>query len=192
MSQQANLCYYSNRCEWSKAFMKELAQTPWANSFSFFCVDAEKRKGPLPAWLKKVPTLVINGEQQPRTDGDVMNWLSEMRLKNSGSGQRSGTGSGPAGSEPEPEGWNTMEHSSFARGFGYSFQDADTTTQGNGGSTIPGAFSFLNGTAGPSQGAPPSIADVRQKSRKEQQFDSQMEDFKKERDQGMPGNIPRM
>ena len=115
MSQQANLCYYSNRCEWSKAFMKELAQTPWANSFSFFCVDAEKRKGPLPAWLKKVPTLVINGEQQPRTDGDVMNWLSEMRLKNSGSGQRSGTG--PVGSEPEPEGWNTMEHSSFARGF---------------------------------------------------------------------------
>ena len=190
MSQKANVCYYSNRCEWSKAFMKELAQTPWANSFSFFCVDAEKRKGPLPAWLKKVPTLVINGEQQPRTDGDVMNWLSEMRLKNSGSGQRSGPG--PAGSEPEPEGWNTMEHSSFARGFGYSFQDADTTTQGNGGSTIPGAFSFLNGTAGPSQGAPPSIADVRQKSRKEQQFDSQMEDFKKERDQGMPGNIPRM
>jgi hypothetical protein len=192
MSQKANLCYYSNRCEWSKAFMKELAQTPWANSFSFFCVDAEKRQGPLPAWLKKVPTLVISGEQQPRTDGDVMNWLSEMRLKNSGSGQRSGYGPGPAGSEPEPEGWNTMEHSSFARGFGYSFQDADTTTQGNGGSTIPGAFSFLNGTAGPSQGAPPSIADVRQKSRKEQQFDTQMEDFKKERDQGMPGNIPRM
>ena len=80
MSQKANVCYYSNRCEWSKAFMKELAQTPWANSFSFSCVDAEKRQGPLPAWLKKVPTLVIAGEQQPRTDGDVMNWLSEMRL----------------------------------------------------------------------------------------------------------------
>jgi hypothetical protein len=36
------------------------------------------------------------------------------------------------------------------------------------------------------------MADVRQKSRKEQQFDTQMEDFKRERDQGMPGNVPRM
>ena len=200
MSQrQANVCYYSNRCEWSKAFIKELSQTPWLNTFEFSCVDAEKRSGPLPAWLKKVPTLVIAGEQQPRTDGDVMNWLSEMKLRSSGTGSSSGSGSGgqrggaaAAQKEPEPEGWNTMEHSSFARGFGYSFQDADTSTGGNGGSTIPGAFSFLNGTAGPSQGAPPSIADVRQKSRKEQQFDTQMEDFKKERDQGMPGNIPRM
>ena len=171
--------------------MKELAQTPWANSFSFFCVDAEKRKGPLPVWLKKVPTLVINGEQQPRTDGDVMNWLSEMRLKNSGSGQRSGTGPGPAGSEPEPEGWNTMEHSSFARGFGYSFQDADTTTQGNGGSTIPGAFSFLNGNNGvgekTSQDYNPGKSEQgRNKSKKEEMFDKQMEEYQRSRDAGMP------
>lgn len=174
--------------------MKELAQTPWRDSFSFFCVDAEKRTGPLPAWLKKVPTLVIAGEQQPRTDGDVMNWLSEMKLRSSGGGQgssRGGSAPAPQG-EAEPEGWNTMEHSSFARGFGYSFQDADTTTQGNGGSTIPGAFSFLNGMAGPSQGAPPSMADVKQKSRKEQQFDNQMEDYKREREKGIPGNVPRM
>jgi len=190
--QQPNVLYYSNRCKWSEAFMKELAQTPWANSFRLSCVDPGKRTEELPSWLKKVPTIVISGEQQPRTDGDVMNWISEMRLKNSGSGSSSGSGSGPAGKEQEPEGWNTMEHSSFARGFGYSFQDADTTTQGNGGSTIPGAFSFLNGMAGPSQAAPPSMADVRQKSRKEQQFDTQMEDFKRERDQGMPGNVPRM
>ena len=192
--QQANVCYYSNRCEWSKAFMKELAQTPWRDSFSFFCVDAEKRTGPLPAWLKKVPTIVISGEQQPRTDGDVMNWLSEMKLRSSGGGQgssRGGSAPAPQG-EAEPEGWNTMEHSSFARGFGYSFQDADTSTQGNGGSTIPGAFSFLNGMAGPSQAAPPSMADVKQKSRKEQQFDSQMEDYKREREKGIPGNVPRM
>jgi hypothetical protein len=166
--------------------MKELAQTPWRDSFSFFCVDAEKRTAPLPAWLKKVPTIVIGGEKQPRTDGDVMNWLSEMKLRSSG-----GSAPVPQG-EAEPEGWNTMEHSSFARGFGYSFQDADTTTQGNGGSTIPGAFSFLNGMAGPSQGAPPSMADVKQKSRKEQQFDTQMEDYKREREKGIPGNVPRM
>ena len=121
-----------------------------------------------------------------------MYWLSEMKLRSSGGGgARSGSAPAPQG-EAEPEGWNTMEHSSFARGFGYSFQDADTTTQGNGGSTIPGAFSFLNGMAGPSQGAPPSMADVKQKSRKEQQFDSQMEDYKREREKGIPGNVPRM
>lgn len=169
--------------------MKELAQTPWKDSFEFKCVDPDKRSGPLPTWLKKVPTIFIAGEKQPRTDGDVMNWLSEMKLRSSG-GSRGAVSATPE--SVEPEGWNTMEHSSFARGFGYSFQDSDTTTQGNGGSTIPGAFSFLNGMAGPSQAASPSMADVKQKSRKEQQFDNQMEDYKREREKGMPGNVPRM
>jgi hypothetical protein len=36
------------------------------------------------------------------------------------------------------------------------------------------------------------MADVKQKSRKEQQFDNQMEDYKREREKGIPGNVPRM
>ena len=35
----------------------------------------------LPPYVKAVPTLMIDGERDPRTDSHVMNWLSERRLK---------------------------------------------------------------------------------------------------------------
>ena len=35
----------------------------------------------LPAYVKAVPTLMIDGEDKPRTDAQVMNWLAERRLK---------------------------------------------------------------------------------------------------------------
>lgn len=46
------------------------------------CVDTVpgKTRAPLPAYVKAVPTLMISGEPEPRTDGAVMNWLSERRL----------------------------------------------------------------------------------------------------------------
>jgi hypothetical protein len=170
---------------WSEAFIKELATTPWKSTFRFVCVDPMPNgtRPQLPAFLKKVPTLVISGENEPRVDGEVMNWISEMRLK---TGQ---SGSGPSAVSSEPEAFNWMEQTSFARGFGYSFNDADTSTQGNGGSTIPGAFSFLNGAAatGDRTGNQlPNMASVEQKSKKERMMDEQMEQYMKERDRGMP------
>jgi len=191
--QQEHVCFYSNKCDWSKAFLTELAQTPWKSSFRFVCVDPSPNRSPLPGWLKKVPTLVIKGEQQPRTDGDVMNWLSEMRMKNSGGGGGEGGMAPAAAGEFEP--FNMLEHSSFAKGFGYSFNDADTSTQGNGGSTMPGAFSFLNGAAARGDrtaNAPPTMADMAKKSRKEQMMDAQMEEYIKERNRGIPQGPPRM
>jgi hypothetical protein len=184
--QPENICFYSNKCQWSKAFLTELASTPWKQSFRFVCVDPAPNRPPLPSWLTKVPTLVIQGEPQPRTDGDVMNWLSEMKMKSGGS-QPSMAG--------EFEAFNMMEHSSFAKGFGYSFNDADTSTQGNGGSTMPGAFSFLNGAAATgerSANAMPSMADTAKKSRKEQMMDQQMEAYIQERNKGIPQGPPRM
>ena len=185
MSQQQNLCFYSNKCLWSEAFLKELANTPWKQSFRFVCVDPMPNgtRPQLPAFLKKVPTLVIAGEKEPRTDGEVMNWISEMKLK-SGMG-----GSGPSAIANEPEAFNWMEQTSFAKGFGYSFNDSDTSTGGNGGMTIPGAFSFLNGNAGPgdrTSNQMPNMASVEQRSKKERLMDQQMEDYMKERDRGMP------
>ena len=35
----------------------------------------------LPSYVKSVPTLMIDGEDKPRTDAQVMNWLAERRLK---------------------------------------------------------------------------------------------------------------
>jgi hypothetical protein len=187
--QPEHLCFYSNKCNWSKAFLTELANTPWKQSFRFICVDPSPNRPPIPSWLTKVPALVIKGEQQPRTDGEVMNWLSEMKLK--GGGAMGGPSGGPA----EFEAFNMMEHQSFAKGFGYSGLDVDTSAQGNGGFSIPGAFSFLNGAAatGDRTGSTiPSMADTAKRSQKERMMDAQMEEYIKERNKGMPQGPPRM
>lgn len=191
-SQQAqHICFYSNKCDWSKAFLTELANTPWKNSFRFVCVDPSPNRAPLPSFLKKVPTLVIAGEPNPRTDGDVMNWLSEMKLKHGGNNSRV---PGAAQASDEPEAFNWAEQTSFTKGFGYSFNDVDTSTQGNGGLSMPGAFSFLNGGASPGDRMSqqmPSMASVEKRSKKEQLMDSQMEAYMKERDRGIPQMRPR-
>lgn len=171
---------------WSEAFLKELAPTPWKSSFKFICVDPMPNgtRPQLPAFVKKVPTLVISGEAEPRTDGQVMNWISEMKLK---SGQ--GGNGGSALLSNEPEAFNMMEQTSFARGFGYSGLDVDTSAEGNGGYTMPGAFSFLNGAAATGDrtgNQMPSMASVEQRSKKERMMDQQMEQYMKERDCGMP------
>lgn len=197
-SQQAqHICFYSNQCAWSKAFLTELATTPWKNSFRFVCVDPSPNRPALPAWLKKVPTLVIAGESEPRTDGEVMNWLSTMKLKHStGQGMPKpapiGVGSGADGVEPEAFNW--AEQTSFAKGFGYSGLDVDTSTQGDGGMSMPGSFAFLRGAAGVGDRTAnsfPSIASTEGKSKKERLMDKQMEDYMRERDRGMPPMGPR-
>lgn len=191
---KSNICFYSNKCNISKAFLTELKPTAWVSSFEFVCVDPSPSRPKLPAWLKVVPTLVISGEEKVREGNDAMNWISEMKIRNSASGpSRSMTAGAVMDSGPSAdlEAWNSAEHTSFAKGFGYSFNDIDTTVEGMGGNSIPGAFSFLNGGASPSQG-PPSMADVKQKSKKEQMFDSQMEEYKRQRDMGIPPGAGRI
>ncbi len=186
MQQQGkHLCFYSNKCPWSKAFLTELKTTPWLDQFAFVCVDPSPNRPKLPAWLQKVPTLMIQGENQPRTDAEVMNWLSEMKLRSSGGSQVAQAANG------EPEAWISSEHTSWSKGFGYSFSDSDTSTSGMGGNTIPGAFAFLSGSAAPSAGQP-TMMDVKQKSKKEQMFDAQMEEYKRNRDLGLPPGPPRI
>jgi len=185
-----HVCFYSNRCDWSKAFLTELANTPWKSTFRFVCVDPSPTRGPLPSWLKKVPSLVIAGENQPRTDGDVMNWLSEMKVKSGGSI------GGPASlATGDPEAYSMFAHNSFSQSFGYSGLDVDTSTQGNGGMTMPGTFSFLNGAAGPGDrtgNSLPSVAETAKRSKKEQMMDQQMEEYIKERNRGIPQSRPPM
>jgi hypothetical protein len=77
-----HLCFYSARCKYSAMFLEALARTPFSKEFRFVCVDpdASGRRPPLPPYLKAVPTLMIKGEDAPRTDNNVMNWLSERRV----------------------------------------------------------------------------------------------------------------
>jgi hypothetical protein len=111
-----HICFYSNRCDWSKVFVEEISKTNYANEFRFICVDPGPNRPALPSWLKQTPTLVISGEPEPRTNSEVMNWLYERKLKDN-TGSSSGlpprgpmpAGAGPGPSSDEPEAWNMSE-----------------------------------------------------------------------------------
>ena len=186
-----HICYYSNRCQWSRAFITEIGQTPWKSLFHYVCVDPSSSRPPIPGWLKKVPTLVLAGDPEPKTDSDVMNWLYEKKMtevQSVKSGNNQQTVAPGAGGEPDP--WSMMEQTSFSKGFGYSGVDVDTSAQGNGGESIPGSFSFLCGGAGVGDRTSNTINSSndsgRRKSKKEELFDKQMEAYQREREVGTP------
>jgi len=194
-----HVCFYSNQCKWSKAFITELAPTPYKGDFKFVCVDPTPNRPPLPTWLKKVPTLVISGEPNPRTDSDVLNWLYEKKMKEDGSRSNKASGGGmilgstPQGpAEPEPFGLGGADLFSDP----YTFLDQDTTAQGNGG--LQGSeknFSFLAGSSsqGSREGSNMNTIEVVGKaSKKEQMFDNQMKSYMSSRDAGIPQKVNRM
>lgn len=176
-----HVCFYSNKCRWSEAFIKAIKETPFKREFTYVCVDGKvpelKQRYP---WLKKTPTLIIKGEDEPRTDGDVMNWLAEQVLRSQGAGQ----GGGPGAQEPEP--WiGTEMGGALTKGF--SFLGANDTQEAPRGN-----FEFLDGnnavgtrTASDMPGGGLG-ARAQQKSKKEELFDKQMEEYMKKRGSGMP------
>jgi hypothetical protein len=192
--QSIHICFYSNRCEWSKAFVTEISQTPYHKEFRFICVDPSPNRPQLPSWLKQTPTLVIQGEPEPRTNSEVMNWLYERKMKDGG-GVSSQNGQGIVLSSIEPEPYMDME---MGGGFGdsYSFLGDDTTAQGNGGnsSQMRHNFTYLNGQDGVSTREASSFQTTssdQKRSKKEQLFDQQYEQMMKARDTGMPKPMMR-
>ena len=184
-----HLCFYSNRCEWSKAFLEEISKTPYHALFRFICADPSPNRPQLPSWLKQTPTLVISGEHEPRTNSDVANWLYEQKMKDEGS--KGGNGGAGVGLEPEP--YLDMEMGgSF--GDSYSFIDADSSAQGNGGLSMKHNFTYLQGqdSMGTREASNFQTTNTNQKrSKKEELLDQQMEQFMKNRDSGMPQRIHR-
>ena len=185
-----HICFYSNRCDWSKAFITELSQTKYHGEFRYICVDPGANRPQLPSWLKQTPTLVISGEPEPRVNSDVMNWLYERKMKDGGGG-----GGGQNGqmmsAEPEP-----YLDSEMGGGFGdsYSFVNSDWSTGGDGGTTIAHNFSFLNGSTsvGTKEASSFQTTSSNQKrSKKEELLDQQMEAYKRDRDAGVPQRIAR-
>jgi len=186
---QKNVCFYSNKDKWSKAFIEELSRTPWIKNFEFNCVDADKNgnKPTLPKWLKQVPTLVIQGDESPiKTDTEVMNWLYEKKMKSETSKPPAPVSNTQALLDG-PQSWLGGEMSGYGD-TGYSFVDADMTTAGNGGATIPGSFTFLQGFGDKQSDAGLTTAVQNQgtRSKREAVFDKQMDMYKQQRDIGIP------
>jgi hypothetical protein len=202
-SQSPHICFYSNRCKWSEAFISELSKSPYKKEFNYICVDTrpDGTRPNLPKWLEKTPTLVVKGEKEPRVDAEVMNWLYERRMTDAAKQpQQPGKASRPSdpAAAQEPEAWSTMELGAglgSGGGSGYSFLNSDTSTSGTGGADIPGTYSFLNGGSSPgARGVDlyPGGGGGEKKTKREQMFDQQMEDYMKHRDVGMPKGPPRM
>jgi len=188
-----HICFYSNRCDWSKAFIEEISKTNYHKDFRFICVDPSPNRPQLPGWLKQTPTLVISGEPEPRTNSEVMNWLYEQKLKDGGAkGQSQGKGGQPAGPmEPEP-----YLDTEMGGGFGdsYSFLGTDTSAQGNGGLSMMHNFGFLNGqdSVGTREASNFQTTSSNQKrSKKEEMLDQQMEMFLKNRENSVPQRVVR-
>ena len=177
-----HICFYSSRCEWSKAILEEISKTSYHGLFRFICVDPGPNRPALPSWLKQIPTLVISGEPEPRTNGEVMNWLYEQKMKD-GAGNKGG-GGGAAAGPMEPEPYLDME---MGGGFcdSYSFIGTDTSAQGNGGLSMKHNFTFLNGQDSVGTREASSFQTTSsnvKRSKKEELLDQQMQSYKAERD----------
>ena len=197
--QPSHICFYSNRDPLCKAFISQLADSPLKKEFRYICVDPSPQRPKLPEWLKMVPTIVIAGETEHREGQDCVNWLFERKMRLAAEKNTKATTPVPAdagASGADFMGWNSYEHQSFSRGFGYSYMDSDTSTGGEGGSKIPGAFSFLNGASAggdrTSQEFPGGATNQtgRTRSKKEELFDKQMEAYQRQREEGMPQRRP--
>ena len=188
-----HICFYSNRCEWSKAFIEEISKTNYHKEFRFICVDPSPNRPQLPSWLKSVPTLVISGEPEPRINSEVMNWLYERKMKDGGGAKQGGGGGGATAGPMEPEPYLDSE---MGGGFGdsYSFIGDDTSAQGNGGLRGGHNFTYLNGQDSVSTREASNFQTTssnQKRSKKEELLDQQMEQFMKNRDMGIPQRIAR-
>jgi hypothetical protein len=186
-----HICFYSNRCDWSKAFIEEISKTNYHSQFRFICVDPGPNRPQLPGWLKQTPTLVISGDPEPRTNSDVMNWLYEQKMRDGGG--KSGTSGVGAAGPMEPEPYLDTE---MGGGFGdtYSFIGADTSAQGDGGLSMKHNFTFLGGqdAMGTREASQFQTTNSNAKrSKKEELLDQQMQSFLSQRDNGMPKRITR-
>ncbi len=62
--------------------MEELAKTPFSKTVRLICVDPSPSRPPLPAWLKVVPTMILQDGNALVGPTAVNNWLFEQRLMN--------------------------------------------------------------------------------------------------------------
>lgn len=155
MSLPKNLCFFSARCRFSQNFLEELAKTKYSKEFRFISVDVQQsgQRPQLPAYVKAVPTLMIDGEAAPRTDSQVMNWLSERRLRDetpSGPGRGAAGGSaGSAAAAGSSDGLMAFSDEMAISGDeGYAFIGEDATATKGAMVRMVGTMASINDLAG--------------------------------------------
>lgn len=156
MSLPKNLCFFSARCRFSQNFLEELAKTKYSKEFRFISVDVQPngQRPQLPAYVKAVPTLMIDGEAAPRTDSQVMNWLSERRLRDDtptgpGRGSAGGGSGGGAAAAGSSDGLMAFSDEMAISGDeGYAFIGEDATATKGAMVRMVGTMASINDLTG--------------------------------------------
>ena len=154
MSLPKNLCFFSARCRFSQNFLEELAKTKYSKEFRFISVDVQQngQRPQLPAYVKAVPTLMIDGEAAPRTDSQVMNWLSERRLREetpSGPARSAANASASAAAAGSSDGLMAFSDEMAISGDeGYAFIGEDATATKGAMVRMVGTMASINDLAG--------------------------------------------
>ena len=74
-----DICFYSNRENYSKKILNLISQQKKDNDFVFICVDDRNIK--LPNFLRVVPTIFLVKEQKILTDEDIEEFLKPKQEK---------------------------------------------------------------------------------------------------------------
>jgi len=139
MASSQVVLFYSNHCQHSHSFLKELNQNNI--TITTVCVDTTSRQR-IPDVVKSVPTLIVAGESEPRVGERAFQWLSQQsRNRNQHTPpnhpQYKQNPNNQEQSADGPIAWQLEEMgSSFSDG--YSFIDEHTSN------SIPKNFQFLN------------------------------------------------
>ena len=156
------------------------------------CVDGPQRQQ-IPGNIKAVPTLVIAGEPEPRTDGAVMNWLSERRLKERHASPGSSVSSGPAPS------YEVLGYEDSFGNDGYAYIGEDTNATSGAVVRLTGNMAGINDLTSMTVPAmrgidPPShsvAAPVQKVSAKTKALDEAFAAYQAKRDMDMGPGIQR-
>jgi len=166
-------CYFSKVDRNSQIVIEQLKDSSFFREFRYICVDplpSTGKRPPLPPYVRSVPMLIIEGEKEPLVDAAIQNWISERKLRESGtSGVDKDWGlSGISGGDASPFGeiWNstgkTPTVSSRIEGSMVSFtaddaqfgkmmaSDAPISTGATGASPSPSPSPSAGGGRGPS------------------------------------------
>lgn len=80
-------CYFSKVDRNSQILIEQLKDSSFFREFRYICVDplpSTGKRPPLPPYVRSVPMLIIEGETAPLVDAAIQNWISERKLRESG------------------------------------------------------------------------------------------------------------
>ena len=155
-----SILVYSNYCNHCKKILKMMNNLPLKHSIKFVCIDKASIRSKIPTYVKSVPCIILGDTNQLLVGAQIIQWINlqptsvvsnqsqEMNHKNHNLNLKPQPPNKES-TEKSPNPFLFTEMGMFSDN--YSFIDADTTTQGNGGKSISHNFEFLTDNESVSQ-----------------------------------------